>query len=148
MTARRDGASAPSGQPPTLLGVHVKQVLPVACKRERKDVGAPALPPLWPAPVSPPEMPLAIMAVASFQALFACLYASTACLVSIALLGMFFLREWGLPLFLWKCFQLAVLAIAAIAVIIAAACDARPIITPQVHNRCGHRMQLTAIACN
>ncbi|KAL1512405.1 hypothetical protein AB1Y20_005661 [Prymnesium parvum] len=62
------------------------------------------------------------------QAIFACVYASTSCVVSIALLALFFLREWGLPLFLWKLFTLLLLLVCFLGAAIAFACDARPII--------------------
>ena len=49
--------------------------------------------------------------------------------MGIALLGTFFLKEWGLVLFLWKLYQLALLAAALFAAAVSAAAAAPPVVT-------------------
>jgi len=61
-----------------------------------------------------------------FYTVFCAAVWGSSCLVSVALLAMFFLREWALVLFLWKLFQLVSLLLTLISFVVADFLPATP----------------------
>ena len=109
--ALRVAAAAPPPPPFRSLGAVGVGLAHVLQLRDglARGAGGGSMPPALPPPLPP------LPADAPFAAVFGLLLCGASILVTIALLALFFLREWALVLFLWKLFELLCLALLLLA---------------------------------